>query len=109
MDSTRKNDESIALRPRGAGMLLNMSERTLWQITHDGQMPCAKAGKTRLNRREALQRWLAERLEGGGIADKGTGRAPGKQATGGQSSNSPLPARNSARMRATTARSGGTQ
>lgn len=66
MDSPRRNDEPIALRPREAARLLNISERTLWQLTRDRKVPAARVGKLWRYSREELQRWLAERQEGGG-------------------------------------------
>jgi excisionase family DNA binding protein len=65
MDSKAPNNDSIGLRPREAARLLNISERTLWQLTHDERIPCAKVGKIRLYSRASLERWLAERLKGG--------------------------------------------
>jgi excisionase family DNA binding protein len=65
MDNKAPNNDSIALRPHEAARLLTISPRKLWQLTHDGEIPCAKVGKLRLYSREALQRWLTNRLKGG--------------------------------------------
>lgn len=62
---TASSPDPIALRPREAARLLGISERTLWQLTHDRRIPCAKIGRIRLYSRAALERWLAERVKGG--------------------------------------------
>ena len=34
----------IALRPRDAALALGISPRLLWQLTHDGKIPCVRVG-----------------------------------------------------------------
>jgi excisionase family DNA binding protein len=62
----------LALRPREAAKALNISERLLWQLTHDGVIPCVRVGsgkrKSVLYPTAELQAWLtrqAQRANGG--------------------------------------------
>ena len=62
----------LALRPREAAKALSISERHLWQLTHDGKIPCIRVGngkrKTVLYPVESLQAWLSSQIsesEGG--------------------------------------------
>ncbi|MFO1007729.1 MAG: helix-turn-helix domain-containing protein [Planctomycetaceae bacterium] len=54
----------IAYRPREAARVLGISERLLWQLTHDGHIPCVRlgAGKRRaiLYPVAELQAWLTQ-------------------------------------------------
>ncbi len=52
----------LALRPRDAAKALGISPRLLWQLTHDGHIPCVRVGS---GKRRAvlypladLQAWL---------------------------------------------------
>ncbi len=36
--------QPLALRPREAAKVLGISERLLWQLTHDGHIPCVRIG-----------------------------------------------------------------
>lgn len=36
--------ESLAQRPREAAVTLGISPRLLWQLTHDGHIPCVRVG-----------------------------------------------------------------
>jgi hypothetical protein len=58
----------LALRPREAAKALGISPRLLWQLTKDGQIPCARVGagkrKSILYSVTELQSWLAERSKG---------------------------------------------
>jgi excisionase family DNA binding protein len=53
----------LALRPREAARALNISPRTLWQLTKDGHIPCVRVGsgkrKTVLYPLADLQAWLS--------------------------------------------------
>lgn len=55
-------DDALALRPSEAAKALGISPRHLWQMTHDGHIPCVRLGKgkrrTVLYSRAALQAWL---------------------------------------------------
>lgn len=42
--STETKHEPLAYRPREAAKVLGISERTLWQLTHDGKIPCVRLG-----------------------------------------------------------------
>lgn len=64
--------QSLALRPREAAKALGISPRLLWQLTHDGEIPCVRVGsgkrRTVLYPTADLQAWLTRRagtMEGG--------------------------------------------
>jgi len=54
---------SLALRPREAAKALGISPRLLWQLTHDGHVPCVRVGsgkrRTVLYPTADLQAWLS--------------------------------------------------
>lgn len=60
----------LALRPREAAKSLNISERLLWQLTHDGHIPCVRVGtgkrKSVLYPVAMLEAWLRDRAAEGG-------------------------------------------
>ena len=55
----------LALRPREAAKALGISPRLLWQLTHDGVIPCVRIGHGKrqavLYPLTALQAWLDAR------------------------------------------------
>lgn len=58
----------LALRPREAAKALGISPRLLWQLTHDGVVPCVRVGG---GKRQAvlyptadLQAWLSRQANG---------------------------------------------
>jgi excisionase family DNA binding protein len=55
----------LALRPRAAAKALGISPRLLWQLTHDGEIPCVRVGsgkrQTVLYPLADLQDWLSRR------------------------------------------------
>ncbi len=57
----------LALRPREAAMALGISPRLLWQLTHDGHVPCVRVGsgkrRTVLYPTVELQAWLTRQAE----------------------------------------------
>jgi excisionase family DNA binding protein len=58
---TQSADElasALALRPREAAKALDISERLLWQWTHDGDIPHVRIGRTILYPVDALRSWL---------------------------------------------------
>lgn len=59
----------LALRPREAAKALGISPRHLWQLTHDGVIPCARVGsgkrRTVLYPMADLQAWLARQAQSG--------------------------------------------
>lgn len=64
----------LALRPREAAKALSISPRLLWQLTHDGHVPCVRVGS---GKRRAvlypvcdLQAWLSRHA----MAEKGGDR-----------------------------------
>jgi hypothetical protein len=60
----------LALRSCQASKALNISERLLWQLTHDDQIPYVRVGigkrQTVLYPVATLQAWLTRRSEKGG-------------------------------------------
>lgn len=58
----------LALRPREAAKALGISPRLLWQLTHDGVVPCVRVGNGK--RRSVLypvadlQAWLSRKAHG---------------------------------------------
>jgi len=59
--------EPLAYRLRQAAQLLGISQRVLWQMARDGEIPCAYIGTGRrkllLFPVESLKAWLLERAE----------------------------------------------
>lgn len=59
--------ESLALRPRDAAKALGISPRLLWQLTHDGVIPCVRIGggkrRTVLYPVAELEAWLRRQAE----------------------------------------------
>lgn len=57
----------LALRPREAAKALGISPRLLWQLTHDGVIPCVRVGtgkrKSVLYPTSHLQAWLKSEAE----------------------------------------------
>ncbi len=57
----------LALRPREAAQTLSISPRHLWQLTHDGHIPCVRVGsgkrRTVLYPMADLQAWLTRQAE----------------------------------------------
>ena len=57
----------LALRPREAAKALGISPRLLWQLTHDGHVPCVRVGsgkrRTVLYPTAELQAWLTRHAE----------------------------------------------
>ena len=57
----------LALRPREAAKSLGISPRSLWQLTHDGHIPCKRIGNGKrqivLYPMADLQAWLSGRTE----------------------------------------------
>jgi excisionase family DNA binding protein len=64
MTTTESVQAPLALRPREASKTLGISPRLLWQLTHDGQIPCVRVGsgkrKSVLYPTAMLQAWLSE-------------------------------------------------
>lgn len=63
MSQSSPSDPSpLALRPRDAARALGISPRLLWQLTHDGHIPCVRVGggkrKSVLYPVADLQNWL---------------------------------------------------
>lgn len=57
----------LALRPRQAARALGISPRLLWQLTHDGVIPCVRIGggkrRTVLYPVAELEAWLRRQAE----------------------------------------------
>jgi excisionase family DNA binding protein len=50
--------ENLALRPREAAKALGVSERSLWEWTHRGDVPHVRIGRTIMYPVDALRAWL---------------------------------------------------
>jgi excisionase family DNA binding protein len=50
--------DNLALRPREAAKALGVSERSLWEWTHRGDVPHVRIGRTILYPVDALRNWL---------------------------------------------------
>jgi excisionase family DNA binding protein len=71
--ATESTQLPLALRPREAAKSLGISPRLLWQLTHDGHIPCVRVGsgkrRTVLYPTADLQAWLTHHIraaKGGG-------------------------------------------
>ena len=62
---TLKTNEPLALRPREAAAMLNVSDRTLWLWTNRGDIPHVRQGRCILYPVDALRAWLDAQTEGG--------------------------------------------
>ena len=51
----------MLLTSREAAKLLNISERTLWQVTRDGKLPCIRIGRAVRYDFHDLHAFIAER------------------------------------------------
>jgi len=65
--TTANHDQPLALRPREAAKALGISPRLLWQLTHDGAIPCVRVGsgkrRTVLYPMAELQAWLSRQAQ----------------------------------------------
>ena len=65
--TTEPNDSPLALRPREAAKALGISPRLLWQLTHDGHIPCMRIGtgtrRTVFYPTAELLAWLSQQVE----------------------------------------------
>jgi len=48
----------LLLKPKEAAAALAISERTLWQLTKDGEVPCLRLGRAVRYDVAALQTWV---------------------------------------------------
>ena len=66
---TESTQSPLALRPREAAKALGISPRALWQLSHDGVIPCVRVGpgkrKTVLYSVAELQAWLSRAADDG--------------------------------------------
>ena len=53
----------LALRPREAAQALGISERFLWTLTNQGDVPHLRLGRTVVYPVDALQKWLDQRVK----------------------------------------------
>jgi len=69
--TTQNVQSPLALRPREAAKALGISPRLLWQLTHDGVIPCVRVGngkrRTVLYPTADLKDWLTRQAQ----AEKG--------------------------------------
>jgi len=70
--------EPLALRPREAAKALSISPRLLWQLTHDGHIPCVRVGtgkrRTVLYPTADLKTWLSRQAEAANGGDHDNAR-----------------------------------
>ena len=63
--TTEATPAPLSHRPRAAAKALGISPRLLWQLTHDGEIPCVRVGggkrQTVLYPVAVLQAWLTRR------------------------------------------------
>jgi excisionase family DNA binding protein len=59
--------DSLALRPRDAARALGVSERTLWTLTKQGQVPHLRLGKAVRYPVHLLRQWMEERAVAGEV------------------------------------------
>jgi excisionase family DNA binding protein len=68
----------LALRPRQAAKALGISPRLLWQLTHDGVIPCVRVGSGKrravLYPMASLQAWLSREAQAGKGGDNDNAR-----------------------------------
>jgi len=64
---TESSRVPLALRPREAARALSISPRLLWQLTHDGHIPCVRVGSGKrravLYPMADLEAWLTSHAE----------------------------------------------
>lgn len=53
----------LALRAPEAAKAIGISERSLWSLTHDGDIPHFRVGTSLLYPVDALRRWLDEQVQ----------------------------------------------
>ena len=67
MKTDRIGSGALALRQPAAAKALGFSQRLLWQLTNDGEIPCVRVGtgkrKLILYPVEMLQEWLRQQAE----------------------------------------------
>ena len=56
----RENSTKLLLRPREAAETLGISERNLWQLTKDREVPCMRIGKSVRYPVESLKAWIEQ-------------------------------------------------
>lgn len=59
----------LALRPREAARALSMSEKTLWTLTQEGDIPHVKIGRMVLYPVRALEEWLLAKASADKVAE----------------------------------------
>jgi excisionase family DNA binding protein len=68
--------QPLALRSKEAAKALGISARHLWQLTHDGHVPCVRIGsgkrRTVLYPPELLREWLALKAQDPGRNEQET-------------------------------------
>ena len=61
------DNAKLLVDERTAAQMLSISQRTLWQLEHDGQIPCIRIGKgTKRYSVDALRAWIAEQEQASG-------------------------------------------
>jgi excisionase family DNA binding protein len=63
MSTENMTTDNLALRPREAAKALGISERSLWEWTHRGDVPHVRVGRAILYPVDVLRNWLRLRAE----------------------------------------------
>ncbi len=59
MEATNRSEPSLLLSMKGAAAALAVSERTVWTLAHNGELPHVRLGRRLLFSRRALEAWIA--------------------------------------------------
>jgi excisionase family DNA binding protein len=61
---TNETTAALLVTPRDAAKILAIGERTLWQLTHDGAIPCVKIGAPCVRYAVTdLQQWVEQQRQ----------------------------------------------
>jgi len=55
--------ESLLVTARQAAALLSISERTLWEVTHRGELPAVRIGRAVRYQRNDLEKWIQQKKQ----------------------------------------------
>ncbi len=55
--------EPLAYRLKEVARILGLSQRSVWKLAHDGQIPCLRVGKALLFPVKELEEWLSRQVQ----------------------------------------------
>ena len=58
MNSATLDGVRLLIKPKEAALALAISERSLWQLTKDGSLPCVRIGRTVRYDLRDLETWV---------------------------------------------------